>query len=947
MAGSDAALLEKWIVARDADAFAEIVSRYSAMVYSTCKRVIGNPNDAEDVAQECFIELVRVRKTIRPSLGGWLHTVATRRSLDRIKAETRRKRREVRFAQRVDMSGETTWDDMKTHIDEAIAALPEKLREPITYRFLEGQTQNAIARNLGISDSTVQYRLSKGIEEMRKFLKKRGVVAPSVVLASLLGTHLTAQAAPAALTAALGKLTLAGATGAMGGTAATSATGIATLGGVLVMKKIIIAAAVVLAGGIGMWAVKQKRPPEPVQPVQEIHAPEPAESEAEEAAQRDLVVSQRIAEEPRDAETLKAPGEPVISGVVVDIQNSPVAEARVIVKGTKTPVKETTVCDAQGYFEFVGPEPVIQVELSAEKGDAVSEPIGPIYLTEKGLHDVVITLYSSGSIAGTVIDGAGSPLDDAEVVADSVRRGALGAGNSGETDQDGQFIVEGLYPDTYDISVRIPASDTFKMAVVEPVAVAAGEDVTDLLIQVDIWKDLSISGCVMDDAGRPVARASVLATEPTWSQAGTDEKGVYMLANISEGLYSIQVHADGSVSASATGVPAGSEGVDFVLERRGAIHGRVVRSDTGEPIPAFEVGYRKGAWNDPGTLLSRTYNPAVDLRMEPIQNAEGDFYIDDVDPGLTTVLVRSSEFAPATEVVSVTPGGTGAAEVLVQLHPGCRLRGVVHDAADAPISGALVFVGYLPADAENVREANAAARSGADGTFVLKGLAPESRRLFAFHPDYAVGYADILPEPDREQTVEIVLTQGGTVQGFVWYGGEPAANQVVRVIRDILGTTSSMAARTSVDGAYKIEHVPDGEVEVRARVAVGDSLRSTERRVRQHALVRDGQVTAVDFDIGLGYAVVEGTVTVEGIPPSNAVVKVYPDSEADMPEFLVAHADRSSGRFSVHGIPAGAIRLEVTVWQELPTEDVIDFVHEEEFRIADGEVVRRDIDLTY
>lgn len=69
MAISDAVLFEKWIAARDADAFAEIVSRHSAMVYSTCRRVLGNLSDAEDVAQECFIELARAKKTIRPSPG--------------------------------------------------------------------------------------------------------------------------------------------------------------------------------------------------------------------------------------------------------------------------------------------------------------------------------------------------------------------------------------------------------------------------------------------------------------------------------------------------------------------------------------------------------------------------------------------------------------------------------------------------------------------------------------------------------------------------------------------------------------------------------------------------------------------------------------------------------------------------------------------------------------
>jgi RNA polymerase sigma factor (sigma-70 family) len=93
MATPDAALFEKWVATRDADVFAEIVSRHSGMVYGTCKRVLGNPTDAEDVAQECFIELAQARSGIRSSLGGWLHKAAVHRSLNRIKAERRRKGR--------------------------------------------------------------------------------------------------------------------------------------------------------------------------------------------------------------------------------------------------------------------------------------------------------------------------------------------------------------------------------------------------------------------------------------------------------------------------------------------------------------------------------------------------------------------------------------------------------------------------------------------------------------------------------------------------------------------------------------------------------------------------------------------------------------------------------------------------------------------------------------
>ena len=61
-------------------AFAELVARHAAMVYGTCRRVLGNAADAEEVAQECFLQLISARIRIRDSLGPWLHTVAQRRA---------------------------------------------------------------------------------------------------------------------------------------------------------------------------------------------------------------------------------------------------------------------------------------------------------------------------------------------------------------------------------------------------------------------------------------------------------------------------------------------------------------------------------------------------------------------------------------------------------------------------------------------------------------------------------------------------------------------------------------------------------------------------------------------------------------------------------------------------------------------------------------------------
>ena len=251
----DQALLDRWLAHHDAEAFAELVSRHSAMVYSACLRVIGNPADAQELAQECFARLlegVPNSQKLWPSLGGWLHTVATRRALDWRKGQARRHRRETEYAQAVETDRDARdWDDVQGLVDEAIASLPAVLREPVVLHFLEGQSHRVIAKNLGVPRRTITSRIASGVEEVRKHLKRRGVVVTSIAL----GVAINAEAVPAALTEGLGRIALAGGTSSKSAIAA-NAWGVATTLGVLfAMKKAIVAVLVIVlhAGGSLLW----------------------------------------------------------------------------------------------------------------------------------------------------------------------------------------------------------------------------------------------------------------------------------------------------------------------------------------------------------------------------------------------------------------------------------------------------------------------------------------------------------------------------------------------------------------------------------------------------------------------------------------------------------------------------------------------------------------------
>jgi len=250
MSDTDKYVLERWITRREARAFREIFVRHSGMVYATCRRILGSAAEAEDVAQDCFEALAQVKRAPGPYLGPWLHRVATNLSLKRIRSETRRREREGRFAAGREAHAEPEWGDVYAYVDEAMAALPEKLRVPMVAHFLETESLASIARTLNVSPRTVAYRIDRGIALIRKSLRKRGVAVTASCLAAMMAANIAeAAAAPASLMAALGKLAVSGASSAESALAA-NATVIGSLAAMKLKTVVVCAIAVAICAGL-------------------------------------------------------------------------------------------------------------------------------------------------------------------------------------------------------------------------------------------------------------------------------------------------------------------------------------------------------------------------------------------------------------------------------------------------------------------------------------------------------------------------------------------------------------------------------------------------------------------------------------------------------------------------------------------------------------------------
>jgi len=155
---------------------------------------------------------------ITSSLPGWLHATATTRSLNAVRNACTRNRHEEQAMKHRNNASEPTWAEIAPLVDRAIEELPEDLRAPLVLHYLQRRSQSEIAADLGVNQATVSRRLEKGVAELRERLRSAGVLASVGLLTTLLSTS-AAQAAPAALLTALGKMAMAG----VGKTAVTTA----------------------------------------------------------------------------------------------------------------------------------------------------------------------------------------------------------------------------------------------------------------------------------------------------------------------------------------------------------------------------------------------------------------------------------------------------------------------------------------------------------------------------------------------------------------------------------------------------------------------------------------------------------------------------------------------------------------------------------------------------
>lgn len=162
----------------DAQAFTSLVRLHERRVYSLALRMLTDRHEAEDLAQEVFMQLHRKLAVIESAahLTFWLRKVTTHLAIDRLRKEQRHEA--LVLDNEPDIAGDSHEVDplLQRQLRELVSQLPPAPRAVVVLRFQEDLDPAEIAETLTMPVNTVKSHLKRSLATLRKSILRTPVV---------------------------------------------------------------------------------------------------------------------------------------------------------------------------------------------------------------------------------------------------------------------------------------------------------------------------------------------------------------------------------------------------------------------------------------------------------------------------------------------------------------------------------------------------------------------------------------------------------------------------------------------------------------------------------------------------------------------------------------------------------------------------------------------------
>lgn len=178
----------------EADAFAQLVEQNQNRIYSLALRMVGNPEDAADLAQEAFLSAWRGLEKFQgeAAFSTWLYRLTSNVCIDFLRREKRKKAAGTVFYLDDTEEGATLdlpdydadphrqleQDEVRESIARGMAELSPEHRKVLSLREISGLSYAEIADILGLEEGTVKSRIARARLALRKKLLEYGNFSP-------------------------------------------------------------------------------------------------------------------------------------------------------------------------------------------------------------------------------------------------------------------------------------------------------------------------------------------------------------------------------------------------------------------------------------------------------------------------------------------------------------------------------------------------------------------------------------------------------------------------------------------------------------------------------------------------------------------------------------------------------------------------------------------------